>query len=475
MSSENKKDSEPNSEKSAGGSFAFAATGNAARDLFSSPGVKFILIGVITVALLIPAMMVWSLVEDRSRRADQVAQSISQGWGGEQALNGPYLVVPYSISESVNNNTITRQVTRHALISAESLLIDGTIDVEERRKSIYKTQLYHLKTKLSGRFSKVDLEKVLARGGRPQLQNAFMVLGVSDMTGFRSDVEATINDTAKRKFIPGLNQLRNGQVSKNSRKMRSISSGVYIPLGESDIKDGFDFTIELALNGSRNLSVVPAGGTTEFNLKSNWPHPGFDGRFLPEQRDINAEGFTANWTIPNLARGIDTVLLSETLPSVASAMQVNFVEPLKFYQVTSRTLKYSIAFFSLIFLGVFILELTGKKVLHWIQYLLVGFAMVIFYVLLLAFAEQIGFTYAYLISSAATTGLIAWYIGDAMGHKRGTLVMTALLGTTYLVMYLILNEEDYALLAGSVVAFAAIAGTMVTTRKVNWNGSEKAA
>ncbi len=435
----------------------------------SSPGVKFVLIGLITIALLVPAIMVWSLVEDRSRRAVEVAQSISKGWGAEQTLNGPYLVVPYTIYEQINN--VTKQVTRHAILSASSLSIGGDINVEERRKSIYKTQLYHLKAKLNGQFEGADLEKVVSRGGRPQLQNAFLVLGVSDMTGFRSDVELTLNGAETQTFSPGLNGISAIATGSHKRSSRHQSSGVHLPLDEASVKNGFAFEIALALNGSRNLTVLPAAATTKFNLRSNWPHPGFDGRFLPEQRTINEEGFEANWTIPDLARGIDKVFLSDSLPPVSSTMRVNFVEPLKFYQVTSRTLKYSIGFFSLIFLGVFILELTGKRTIHWVQYILVGLAMVIFYILLLAFAEQVGFDVAYLISSVATTGLIAWYVGDAMGQHRGSLVMAGLLGTTYFVMYLILNEEDYALLAGSVVAFLAIAATMFATRKVNWNGT----
>jgi len=157
------------------------------------------------------------------------------------------------------------------------------------------------------------------------------------------------------------------------------------------------------------------------------------------------------------------------LPGANSSIEVTFVEPLDFYQVTARTLKYAVGFFSLIFLAVFVFEISGKRAIHWIQYTLVGLAMVIFYVMLLAFAEQVGFTAAYAISSIATTGLISWYMGDALGHKHGTAIMAAILGLTYAIMYMILNQEEFALLAGSVVAFGAIAATMVMTRKVDWS------
>ena len=441
---------------------------------FSSPGAKFILIGMITIALLIPALMVWALVEDRSRRADEVARSISKGWGGEQVINGPYLVVPYRIHERVNNSNRTQQVTRHTIISAKSLEMSGDINVEERKLSIYKTQLYHLKTGIKGSFDKTDLQPIIDKGGVPQLKNAYLALGVSDMSGFRSDVDISINGGKSRRFLAGLRDVTSNVYLPSYGRKVGGNSGVHLPISEGELNDGFSFTFDLALNGSRDLILVPAGSTSKFNLKSNWPHPGFGGKFLPEQREVSKDGFNANWTIPDLARGISQIRFESSLPTANSSIQVNFVEPLKFYQVVERTLKYSIAFFSLIFLAVFILELIGKNPVHWIQYVLVGLAMVIFYILLLALAEQIGFTLAYLSSSAATTLLVAWYIGDSIGSQRSSIVMGAVLAVTYLVMYLILNEEDYALLAGSIVAFAAIATTMVTTRKIDWSARRTA-
>ncbi|MEM8650530.1 MAG: cell envelope integrity protein CreD [Pseudomonadota bacterium] len=442
----------------------------------SSPGAKFILIGIITVLLLIPATMVWVLVEERAARADQVAQSISQGWGGQQIINGPYLVIPYRITEIVNDKTVT--VGRKAIISPEKLEISADATVEERKKSIYKTQLYNLKTKLSGSFSELNLERLTDRGAQLETDRAYLVMAIADPTGFRSDVIMKGRGNAVRKFKPGLRGITAPKSAKfynrgySSTNPVNHNSGVHLPVTVEEVNAGFDFTIDMALNGSRELSFMPAAKTTQLVMKANWPHPGFDGRFLPETREINPEGFSANWTVPELARGIDAVYLSSSLPSAETVMRVNFVEPLKFYQVTSRTLKYSIAFFSLIFLAIFILELNGKNLIHWIQYILTGLAMVIFYVLLLALAEQIGFTLAYLLSSAATTFLIAWYIGDSLGSKNGSKIMGGVLAVTYFIMYLILNEEQYALLAGSIIAFLAIATTMFTTRNINWSNKK---
>ncbi len=483
MSSSN--DADPSSETQSGGAKPWQKSepekSNTIRKSIagfsSSPGVKFFMTGFITLALLIPTLMVWGLVEERARRADEVATSIAQGWGASQKINGPYLVVPYTISEKVDRTF--KQVTRYAVYSADRIAIDGDINVEERKKSIYKTQLFHLKTNLNGTFAAPDLERIKETGGLPKPTQAFLAMGISDMTGIRSDVAIDLQGFGKRNFLPGLKRLQGNRVAAVQRHVSSYvggrsgpSGGVHLPIMEEELKSGFEFDLSFALNGSKDIEIVPAGSSTDLSLKSNWPHPGFNGNFLPEKRDVTPEGFDAEWTVPSLARGIDGVTFGNSLPRTESTVQVTFVEPLDFYQVTARTLKYAVGFFSLIFLAVFVLELTGRQAIHWVQYTLVGLAMVIFYVMLLAFAEQVGFGIAYAISSVATTGLIAWYVGDALGQKHGAAIMAAILGITYAVMYMILNQEEFALLAGSVVAFGAIAATMAMTRKVDWSNRQ---
>lgn len=448
-----------------------------------SPGIKFIIIGVITVLLLIPALLVWGLVEERSRYAVDVANSIAKGWGENQSINGPYLAVPYRvqverIKPTQNGNIVEEnEEIRTAIISPDNVSINSEIEVEERKKSIYSLPVYHMKSNLSGSFEELDLKRITEIGGEPLLENAYLVMGISDPAGFRSEVTAKINDAGNLKFKPGLKGLTSlgttyltGARRYTKPVAAGKSAGINLPINSLQAKSGFKFDIKMAINGSRNLSVVPNGKSTQISFNSNWPHPGFDGRFLPEKRDISDKGFSANWTIPNLARGIDAVTLSNALPQ-SSFIQVNFVEPLKFYQVVSRTLKYAIAFFALIFLAVFILELMGKKSIHWIQYILVGLAMVIFYVMLLAMAEHIGFDFAFLLSALATTLLISWYVGNALGQKNGSLIMGAILGITYTIIFLVLKEQEYALLAGSIIAFLAIAITMFTTRNIDWSNS----
>jgi inner membrane protein len=448
-------------------------------DLASSPGVKFIITGLITLFLTIPALLVWGLVEERADRADQVAQSISQGWGNQQRINGPYLVVPYMISEKVSNGY--RDVKRFAIYSPDKLISDSNLSVEERKKAIYSTPLYHMKSKLSGTFLTPDLSIISQNNGRAQPDEAFIVIEVSDLAGFRSQVTAKLDGQDAVIFKPGMAGLRPSRQSNainndyRSQKGHSDSaiaaSGIHLNLTQDLLKNDLSFEIDLAINGSRILELVPSGKSTKATMTSNWPHPGFDGRFLPETRIVTEEGFEATWTIPNLARGISAVSLSSAMVETNSVIKVNFVKPLKFYQLVSRTLRYAVAFFSLVFLAIFILELTGKQPIHWIQYILTGLAMVVFYILLLALAEQIGFGLAYLIAGFATTGLVSWYVGNALASAKVQWLLAAIIGLIYTIMYLLLNEDEYALLIGAIIAFVAIAMTMVATRKVDWSNS----
>lgn len=439
--------------------------------LSTSPGFKFIITGIITFLLLIPALLVWALVEERANRADQVAQSISQGWGNQQRINGPYLVVPYLTKQKQNDVYI--DVRRYAIYSPAKLEATSKLEVEERKKSIYSTPLYHMKSKLSGRFDPIDTSQIVARNGRPRLREAFLAIEVSDLAGFRSEVVAKLNGGEDVIFSPGLAGLHPSTSPNryNNYNNSGKSSGIHLNVDEALLDQSMKFEIDLAINGSRALEIVPSGKTTEVSMTSNWPHPGFNGRFLPETRNITETGFDAKWTVPNLARGISAVSFGTQISNADSIIEVSFVKPLKFYQLVSRTLKYAVAFFSLVFLAIFILELTGKNPIHWIQYILTGLAMVVFYILLLALAEQVGFDIAYILASIATTGLIAWYVGNALASRNAIYVIASVVGLTYAIMYLILKEDEYALLIGAIIAFAAIAMTMFATRNVDWSRS----
>ncbi|MDN3721556.1 cell envelope integrity protein CreD [Roseibium salinum] len=232
----------------------------------------------------------------------------------------------------------------------------------------------------------------------------------------------------------------------------------------------FSFNIPLQLNGSTAFYVAPAGQTTKVALQSDWPHPGFTGTFLPETRTISDTGFEADWTIPYLARGTPGVQETDQLPLQDKLLGVKFVDPVNFYQTISRSLKYAIGFISLTFLAVFVLEMRTGWRFHWIQYGLVGLALIIFYVMLLAFAEHAGYGPAYLIAAAAATVLNAVYVGTSLKSRTAGLTMLLVLAVIFSVLFALMQEQDYALLIGSAIAFISLAATMFVTQKIDWSG-----
>ncbi|WP_411035241.1 cell envelope integrity protein CreD [Shinella sp. BYT-45] len=442
-----------------------------------SPGVKFIMIGIISVALLVPLLLVWGLTEERAQRAKEVSSRIANGWGGDQAINGPYIAVPFDVQRSreVDGRMLVEQVTEWALVMPETLDVTADLRTEGRRLSIYTLPVYNGALTLKGRFGGSILQDLAQFSGTPRLDRAILVLNINDITGIRSDAGVKIDNGAVRPFDPGMRQISamtargiDGYATPQS------SAGVHRPVERALVESGFAFEIALSLNGSRSFAVAPAGQTTSFAAKANWPHPGFEGLFLPEEKTVTATDFSARWTIPYLARGIDRVASGPTLPLAGSMMSINLVEPVQFYQVVSRTLKYSIGFISLVFLAVFVVELKGGRMVHWIQYVLTGLALIVFYVLLLALAEHTGFTIAYAAAALATTLLIAAYLGSATGSRRNGLSLGAVLLAAYGIMYLVLREDEYALLAGALISFVTIAATMYATRRVEWSGTTQA-
>jgi inner membrane protein len=235
----------------------------------------------------------------------------------------------------------------------------------------------------------------------------------------------------------------------------------------------FAFTVDLALNGSVSLTIAPVARETRMSLSSDWPHPSFSGAFLPDERQVTAAGFTAAWKVPHLARSVPDAwsLTDAGLERLQPyAFGVMMIDPIDFYSLVNRAAKYGIMFAALVFMAVFCLELTSGQHLHPVQYLFTGISLVFFYVLLLSLAEHLGFTQAYLAASIATGAMLAMYVGAAMRSVVTGMVMLVVFAATYVILYLILQLEDYALLAGAILGFFALTSVMFATLRVDWSG-----
>jgi inner membrane protein len=237
-------------------------------------------------------------------------------------------------------------------------------------------------------------------------------------------------------------------------------------------------TVEAAMTfkGSERLALAPFAKTSTLRLRGDWSAPSFDGGRFPDQRTISAQGFEADWTIPFLARGVPgagaDLNLGSVLNTTPGATLFDDANP---HQRVIRALKYAAMFLGLVFLTYFLFETRSGRRAHPAQYILVGLAQTVFYMLLLAVSEVVGFTAGFLIAATATVLAISLYAGSVFGKLSAALQALAIFSGLYALIYVLLSMEDYALLVGSIASFLAIAGTMWMTRKLDWYGGAREA
>ncbi len=435
-----------------------------------SPAFKFFLIAFLILLLLIPLLIVAALVSEREGRSQSVVSDVSRTWGGVQQLTGPFLVVPYLVRfESKEGDKIIQQTQeRRAVFLPEELTItgDGTSSVLHR--SIFDVNVYTAKLAVDGSFGVPDIADVDPNAVSVRWRDATVVLALSDVAGLKEAARLTVNGRETLPFAPSV-----GVPGSYMNGMHAKLSGASSVIEADTAPRAFRFHTDLVFTGSGSLTFAPAARETQIALASDWPHPSFTGAFLPVERAVKADGFSAKWRVPHLARSVPNAWqisdggLERFQPH---QFGVTFYQPVDFYDLVTRAVKYGILFLAVGFMGVFVLEILSNERVHAVQYLFVGIAMVFFYVLLLSLAEHLGFTKAYIIASAATGGMLATYVAKALQSIRSGILMAALFTLLYAFLYLILRLEDYALLAGAILGFAALTAVMFATLRVDWSG-----
>lgn len=452
-----------------------------------SPGVKLAIAVLLALALMVPLLMVYTLVWDRQSQAETAQSAIGQGWGGSQTIAGPVVVIPYraTMAETVTENgrDVTRNVTRirELFLSPLANQADVTIKPERRKKAIYETVVYESRIAGAARFT---LPADLARYGVTRdmllLDRAEVRLGISDARGLIDGNSLTVNGAAVA-LQPGKGLLSTG------------NSGTFAFI---DWSDGAPLALRYAIGvrGMGDFRMVPRGVDTRFTVKSSWPSPSFGGDFLPTARQVRDNGFTASYAISNLALGQAQVLdadLGRPADTVgmagieaatsdgsasggqAKAVTIGLVEPVNLYSQVDRAIKYGFLFIGFTFVAFLMFDIIGGARVAAAEYLLAGIALVLFFVLLLAFAEVVGFTLAYLAASAAIIALLSAYSAAVLKSWKRARFLAALLTGLYALLYVLLNLEAYSLLIGSVLMFAALAGVMYMTRNIDWSGLGK--
>ena len=404
--------------------------------------------------LMIPAAMISSLLHERESRRDSVVQEINAKWGNSQVITGPFFTVPYRTYYTDKDDKQIVQIN-YLHILPEKLNISGGMTPHVRYRSIYEAVLYNTRLSINGNFKLPSFAQSDIQPENILWGKAIFSMGITDMKGIQENILITFNEK-KYGANPGL------------KTTDLVYSGVScnIPLFV-DSKSN-NFSLELNLNGSEQLHFVPAAEETNVTLESTWSTPSFNGAFLPATREISDSGFSAKWKVLHLNRNYPQLWTGNQHNVSGSSFGLNLLITADVYQKATRISKYDLMFIVFTFAAFFLSEIINKRQVHPIQYLLIGLAIVLFYILLLAISEHVNFDYAYVISALATTALVTGYSHGIIKSKSFTATVFAILVTLYLYMFIVLQLEDYALIMGSVGLFSVLSAVMFISRKIDW-------
>jgi inner membrane protein len=430
-------------------------------------GLKLIVVCALALLMSIPALFVDALVDDRTNREADVVKDISNYVGGRQTFLGPTLAVPYEIppqspAEAVHHGT-------YIVFPAQASAVVKTT-TEERHRSLFRVPIFQADLKFDAAFDLTGVPAAAPQGAIFDWSRAEIVVGVSDARGALADALLTAdgkNFTMVPAEISHLNSIGGDQSSALNLTLFGADASEIATPGAH-----FNATATLHFSGAQRIALLAYGKTTHLTMQGDWPNPGFDGGFLPVNRSIATNGFTADWSVPYIARGVRAEGQSDTITALeATALGVSFVEVADPYQSVNRSLKYAPLFVGFLFLTDFMFEVSTGKRVHPAQYILVGVAQIIFYLLLLSLAERIGFDFGFLLGGAATVLLLAanarWVFASRTQGERALVIFTLLYG----LIYMLLRLEDNALLVGAIASFLAIAAAMYFTRSIDWYGS----
>ncbi|RIJ50779.1 cell envelope integrity protein CreD [Maribellus luteus] len=417
---------------------------------------KVFIIGAITIALLIPKFMILGLIGERQGTAEITKQDVMQKWSLAQTVRGPVLMIPYiERSFDVDGKEISETI-RQTYVLPKTLKIGSEIAPEKRKISIYEAVVYESGIKVGGNFELPDFNTLKIPQNDVLWEKAKILVSISDLRGINDKVELSWNDSVFS-FLPGM---ENRLIGNN---------GISLPLTSLSAESfpaNFHFTLHL--KGSESLNFAPLGETTEVNMLSQWNDPGFVGSFLPADHNIDKDGFTAEWKILNFNRNFPQLWKNDEYRVTDADFGVKLVTVADHYQKSSRSAKYAIMVILFVFLSFFLNEIITKQKVHPFQYILVGFAVLIFYLLLLSISEQLGFNLAYLISAVAVITLVLFYSRTFLKSWGNAIVQTLILTFSFGFIFVLMQLETYALLVGSIGLFVVLALTMFFTRKINW-------
>lgn len=444
--------------------------------------IKLFSIGFLVLLLLLPASWIQDLMQEREARAQGVIQEVSSKWSDAQTLSGPILVIPYKVQEKIDRGKDGIEIierTEKYFFMPENLTITGEVSPEPRKRGIFDVIVYTAALNIQADFSTPDFNKLSIAPEHILWKDASMIFSITDLRGISDKLVFTVGDTEKT-TEPANN------LGVSVKKVSNLNRDMYVYSGHSeyaeystsgvvarlDWETAEDFrsktSVKLNLKGSQRLNFVPTGKTTDVKLTGTWNNPSFDGEFLPENHEITDSSFSAHWKILHYNRPFAQQWNTSNEKLSGSDFGVKLILPVDQYQKSIRTSKYGQLIIILTFMALFLVEITRHVRIHPFQYILIGFALIIYYTLLLSFSEQIGYNAAYAVASVSTVVLISLYAKTFLKEKGLVALFTSLLIVFYTFIFVIILQQDFSLMIGSVGLFLIVGALMYFSRKVSW-------
>ncbi|MEH8176233.1 cell envelope integrity protein CreD [Aeromonas veronii] len=414
---------------------------------------KIFLLLLLSLLLMVPVQSIMELNRERQAYRAQAIKQIMASTSGPQRLIGPVIVLPYTRELILTNGKETRREveTRYRYLLPEQLTATANMEVTPRKLGIYQAQLYQANVTLTGQLPAIPDWQPPRDSIRGQ---PYLSLIVSDARGIIQ--------------IPTIT-FANELLTVTPGARLGNRSGVHVPLTTKQQQGGW-FDIKISLQGMEKFTLIPVGRDSKLTLSGNWPHPNFLGDFLPTTRTVKDQGFNADWQTSWFATDMENQFpdMIQSAPKHLPSFSVSLVQPVDHYQLNERAAKYALLFIGLTFISFFMFELLKGLRVHPIQYALVGMGLAIFYLVLLALTEHLGFGWAYLVAALASVLLNGFYLSHVLGGPKQGIGFAALLGLVYAILYSLLQAEEIALLLGALLLFATLALIMLLTRKLDW-------